>query len=185
MTNIESDLAALVSRHAAAARGAALLSLAETLLGDPRPQIRIASRLDLPRFINLGIDGKPTEGDHVAVYQVANDLIWTAAPIGIDLTQPDAMRASTDCTILGTDGWRGPAQIELFSILDFDFWDPCVNPKHFKGPFGFTWSSTPYKGAAGYFRGVNLNGGGSDYYRRDSHDYALAVRAGQQLGLRI
>ncbi len=151
----------------------------------PVAPIRPGPRVDTPRFINLGADGRPTTGDHVAVYQTATDLIWTAAPLGTELTHPDAMRAAADCRLLGADDWRGPGQHELFSILDFEFWDPCVNPKHFKGPYGFTWSSTPYKGAAGYFRGVFLDDGYSGYDHEDFRVRALAVRAGQQLGLRI
>lgn len=185
MLNLESDLAAVLSRHVASARGATLPKLLEALLGVPSAEFLTPSHLELPRFINLGADGKPTDGDHVAVYQTASDLIWTAAPIGTSLAQPDAMKAATDCRLLGAADWRGPSQLELFSILDFDFWDPCVNPKHFKGPYGFTWSSTPYKGSAGYFRGVFLVYGFSDGDPVDAPTLASAVRAGHQLGLRI
>ena len=185
MTNLESDLQTLVARHAALARGATLTRLLDALI-DPsimtgRPELLKGT----PLFINLGADGKPTDGDHVAVYQTATDLIWTAAPLGTELTHPDAMKAASDCRLLGATDWRGPSQPELFSILDFEFWDPCVNPRHFKGPYGYTWSSTSYKGAAGYFRGVNLSSGDSGCYHQDYHYRALAVRAGQQLGLRI
>ena len=146
---------------------------------------RAAAPSPRPRFVNLDANGNPTQGDHVAVYQTATDLIWTAAPVGTDLTQPGAMKAAADCRLLNASDWYGPTQHQLFSILDFEFWNPCVDPKHFKGPYGFTWSSTPYKGIAGYFRGVYLDSGNSDCSHQGVHYHALAVRAGQQLGLRI
>lgn len=185
MTNLESDLQALVSKHAVHARGATLARLLDALIEAPITTATATAVKGMPRFINLGADGKPTDGDHVAVYQTATDLIWTAAPLGTELTQPDAMKAASDCRLLGATDWRGPGQSELLSILDFEFWDPCVDPKHFKGPYGYAWSSTPYKGAAGCFRGVFLDDGYSSCFHQDFHVLALAVRAGQQLGLRI
>ena len=140
-----------------------------------------------PRFINLDASGKPTTGDHVAVYQAETRLIWTAAPLrdGADLTHAEAIQAATEVRLLGHSDWRAPSVRELLSIIDYERFDPAVDPAHFKGPYGWTWTGTIAKAPAGCAWGVGLDVGGSDRDPQGDRGHALAVRAGQQLGLRL
>lgn len=141
----------------------------------------------VPRFINLDADGKPTTGDHVAVYQTETDLIWTAAPLrdGADMTHAEAIRAPSALHLLGRKDWRSPVIRELLSIIDYDRCEPAVDPAHFKGPYGWTASATIAKAPAGYAWFVSLDGGISYRLHRVDLNHALAVCAGQQLGLRL
>jgi hypothetical protein len=140
--------------------------------------------IDAHRFTNLGADGKPTAGDHVAVHDMQNGLTWTAAPLegGKDLTHADASRAAAELELLGHKDWRLPTIQELLSLVDYERWNPAVDPKHFKGPYGWSWSSTLLKGEgapSGYARGVSLGSGSSFWSRQGNRNQALAVRASQ------
>lgn len=138
------------------------------------------------RFTNLDAQGKPTTGEHVVVRDNQTGLEWTAAPLagGKDMNHADAMKACSSCDLLGHKDWRAPTIRELLSIVDYERRDPAVDPAHFKGLFGWTWTSTPYagntSGAAWY---VDLYYGLSHWYDHDSGYHARAVRAGQNLGL--
>jgi Protein of unknown function (DUF1566) len=138
-------------------------------------------------FTNLDAKGKPTTGDHVAVHQGATGLIWTAAPLegGKGYNHANAIKAAADLDLLGSKGWRLPTIQELLSIVDYGRCDPAVDPKHFKGPYGWTWSSTVAAAPSGVAWSVYLYFGYSsrDYQSLESH--VLAVRAGQQFGLGI
>jgi hypothetical protein len=140
------------------------------------------------RFINLGADGKPTTGDHVAVYDAQLDLTWSAAPLndGADLTHAEALKACAELQLLGHKDWRAPTIQELLSIVDYERYDPAVDPSHFKGPYSWTWSSTLAKAPSGFAWCVHLGLGYSGRNRQDFHYHVRAVRAvraGQQLGL--
>jgi hypothetical protein len=137
------------------------------------------------RFINLGADGKPIDGDHVAVLQRATGLIWTAEPIfsGKEFTHEEALKACASLNLLGKKDWRAPTIQELLSIIDYERCDPAVDPAHFKGPYGWTWSSTIAKAPSGCAWFVGLYDGDSDRYTQSLPIHALAVRSGQQLGL--
>jgi hypothetical protein len=141
-----------------------------------------------PRFVNLGADGKPTTKDHVAVLQTATGLIWSAAPLngGEGLDHADAIKATAELDLLGHKDWRLATIQELLSIIDYERWNPAVDPAHFKGPYGWTWTSTLVKGdgaPSGGARSVGLEYGGSYWLPQGSRYQALAVRASQQLGL--
>ena len=140
-----------------------------------------------PRFINLDASGKPTTGEHVAVYQTETGLIWTAAPLrdGADLSHTEAVQAATEVRLLGHSDWRAPSIRELLSIIDYDRFDPAVDAAHFKGPYGWTWTGTTAKAPAGYAWYVGLDDGYSLRLHQDGRVRALAVRVGQQLGLRL
>jgi hypothetical protein len=156
--------------------------LEKELLFTKSPPTPMAAR---PRFINLDADGKPTTGDHVAVYQTETGLIWTAAALrdGAELTHAEAIQAATEVELLGAKVWRSPSIRELLSIVDYERCDPAVDSAHFKGPHGWTWSGTAAKAPAGYAWSVYLGAGYSSRARQSDRYPALAVRAGQQLGL--
>lgn len=138
------------------------------------------------RFVNLGADGKPTTGEHVAVFDRTTGLTWSAGPLanGKDLNHADAMQACAELELLGHKDWRAPTVTELLALIDYKRHEPAVDTTHFKGPYGWTWTSTPYKGnpsgAAWY---VFLSYGDSLWDGRYGRHRARAVRAGQNLGL--
>jgi hypothetical protein len=141
-----------------------------------------------PKFVNLGANAKATSADHVAVLQTATGLIWTAGPLrsGQEMNHEEAMKAAADLDLLGKKDWRAPSIQELLSIIDYERWNPAVDPKHFKGPYGWTWSATLVKGEgapSGYARSVNLRDGYSVWDNQGYHFRALAVRASQQFRL--
>ncbi|MDE2103244.1 MAG: DUF1566 domain-containing protein [Patescibacteria group bacterium] len=137
------------------------------------------------RFTNLGVDGKPTTGDHVAVHDSKTGLIWAAEPLqkGKKMNHADAMKACSSLKLMGQSDWRAPTIEELLSIVDYTRSDPAVNTDHFKGPHGWTWSSTVAAAPAGYAWLVSLNGGFSGRGNQDFHSHVRAVRAGQSLSL--
>jgi hypothetical protein len=137
------------------------------------------------RFVNLGADGKPATSNHVAVFDRDMKLVWLAEPLqaGKEMAHADALKACTELDLMGFKDWRAPTIRELLSLVDYDRYDPAVDPAHFKGPYGWTWSSTLAKAPSGDAWYVSLGSGDSS---RDSVDlpyHVRAVRAGQQLGL--
>jgi hypothetical protein len=140
-----------------------------------------------PRFTNLDAKGKPTSGDHVAVFDKLTGLVWSAEPLqgGKDLNHADAMKVCQDLTLLGVKTWRAPTIQELLSIVDYELYDPAVPTTHFKGPYGYTWSSTLAKAPAGCAWDVGLDGGNSDRGYQSGHGRVRAVCAGQQFGLSV
>lgn len=188
MNAFTTDLRELVSRHLSKASPGALMMLAEALTDDEAPvEIALAPKSRAAGFENLDEDGMITVADHVAVYQYSTELIWTAGPLldGKDLTHAEAVKAAAAVDLLGKKDWRLPTIRELLSIVDYERCEPAVDPKHFRGPYGYTWSSTLAKAPAGYAWYVNLDNGNSNRYRQDYQYRALAVRAGQQLGLSV
>jgi len=136
----------------------------------------------LARFSKLGVSpGSAIK--HAAVRDCRTGLIWSAEPLaGGDRNWTDAVQAAKDCRLLGHDDWRLPTITELLSIVDYERWNPAVDPNVFLGPYGWTWSSTPVKGAsapAGCAWVVALYGGFSAYYDQSDRYHVRAVRAGQ------
>lgn len=133
---------------------------------------------DAPRFTKLVEAGETT---HVAVRDARTGLIWSAAPLaGGDRNWKDAAKACADCRLLGHSDWRLPTITELLSIVDYDRHEPAVDPEFFKGPYGYTWSSTPAKwNPAGFAWGVYLVSGYSNLTHQASDFRVRAVRAGQ------
>jgi len=137
------------------------------------------------RFTKLGADGKPTTGDHVAVHDAKTDLTWVAEPIegGKRFPWKMALEAAAAVRLFGHTDWRAPTIEELLSIVDYTRCDPAVNTDAFKGPFEWTWSSTPAVAPSGYAWVVDLGNGDSYRCYQDGGYHVRAVRAGQNLGL--
>lgn len=137
------------------------------------------------RFTKLDSSGKLTTGEHVAVQDAKTGLTWMAEPVakGKDLTHAEAMKACGAVDLFGHADWRAPTIEELLSIVDYTRYDPAVDSEYFKGPYGWTWSSTPAKAPAGFAWLVYLNFGLSNRGPMDLRFRVRAVRSGQQLGL--
>jgi hypothetical protein len=98
---------------------------------------------------------------------------------------PSALKACADLELLGSTGWHAPTIQELLSIVDYTRCDPAVDTEYFKGPYGWTWSSTAAASPSGVAWLVDLASGGSLRYSRGDLLHVLAVRAGQSLGFRF
>lgn len=148
------------------------------------PSAAVSAAVAKARFVNLGADGKPTTGEHVAVHDRTTGLTWSAGPLGDGkgMNHADAMKACAALDLLGHKDWRAPTITELLSIIDYDRHDPAVDTGHFKGPFGWTWTSTSYKGSSGAAWVVDLGSGFSSWNFHGLDCLVRAVRAGQQLG---
>jgi hypothetical protein len=181
-------------KRKAVRRSARVLSLSQRVERlEKHPLLRPA--LDVPaavkavvsaaRYVNLDANGNPTTGEHVVVRDRKTGLEWTAVPLegGKEMNHADAMKACTAVQLLGHKDWRAPTIHELLSIVDYDLYDPAVPKAHFKGPYGWTWTSTPFKGNSGAAWFVSLGSGDSGWSGYDSRFLARAVRAGQPLGL--
>jgi hypothetical protein len=151
--------------------------------------VEIKSKTDpasLVRFVKLDAHGRPTNGDHVAVYDSKTGLTWMADVVpGGERPWAQAMEASAAVTLFGKSDWRAPTIQELLSIVDYERYDPAVDTEYFKGPFGYTWSSTVAKAPSGYAWFVYL-GDGYSYRYNQTYDYHVrAVRADQFLELKL
>jgi len=134
---------------------------------------------NLPRFTELA-DG----GEHVATYDSETKLTWTAAPLPCgDVTWDQAAAKVKKLRLLGHSDWRLPTVKELISIIDYERFDPAVDPAFFKGPYGWTWSGTPAKSPSDCAWSVGLGGGFVYRFHQTYHLQVRAVRAGQPLGL--
>jgi hypothetical protein len=139
-----------------------------------------------PRFVNLDLHGRPTTGRAwAAAFDRETGLVWMAAPLkgGEDMTHADGIKACAELDFLGVKKWRMPTVKELVSIVDYERCDPAVDPGHFGGPFGATWSSTIAKSPAGYAWFVYLGYGFVNRYYQGFRLHVRAVCAGELLGL--
>ena len=188
MSTFRNDLQDLVSRHVARAPTQRLLRLVESLSGEeaaPAPQMRDES---LPRFINLGADGRPAAAGAywAAVYDTRTRLTWTRQALACgEVTHETAMAAARDVRLFGHEYWRAPTIQEQLSIIDYTRCDPAVDTAHFDGPAGWFWTSTLAAAPAGYAWYVDLGTGGSGRGYQGYHFLVRAVRAGQALELGI
>jgi hypothetical protein len=127
------------------------------------------------RFTRLMVSG---QSEHVAVYDAHTNLTWSAGVIG-EGTWQEAQKLAADCRLLGQEGWRLPTIQELLALIDYDRYDPVVDPDLFRGPYGWTWTSTISALPSGCARCVSLGNGGSCIDLQGDRFRVRAVRAGQ------
>ncbi len=133
------------------------------------------------RFTRLMVSG---QSEHVAVYDAHTNLPWSAGLIG-EGTWQEAQKLAADCRLLGRDGWRLPTIQELLALIDYERYDPVVDPEIFRGPYGWAWTSTTSALPSGCARCVGLVSGSSNIYHQDNRYHVRAVRAGQCLDLGV
>lgn len=125
------------------------------------------------RFTRLMVSG---QSEHVAVYDAHTNLTWSAGIIG-EGTWQEAQKLAADCRLLDRDGWRLPTIQELLALIDYERYDPVVDPEIFRGPYGWTWTSTVSALPSGYARCVLLYNGYSSISHQNNRFRARAVRA--------
>lgn len=139
------------------------------------------------RFTCLLGNGKlwldPQDGEHVFTYDAKTDRTWLAAPLPGEYKHAAALKACGELDLLGHKDWRAPTIEELLSIVDYTRIKPAVDTEYFKGPYGWTWSSTLAKAPAGVAWYVYLSYGFSGRGDRTGGYLVRAVRSGQSLVL--
>jgi hypothetical protein len=131
------------------------------------------------RFTKLDAHGRPTNGDHVAVYDAKTNLTWMADVVpGGKRPWAEAMEAAIAVTLFGGYNWRAPSIQELLSITDYNWYDPAIDTEYFKGVFGYTWSSTIAENPHGYAWLVDLIHGDSCRTNQTYSSYIRAVHTG-------
>lgn len=146
-------------------------------------QVPIAGLAAGPRFVNLGADGKPTTGAHVAVYDRKTNLTWSRELVpGGSRNWKDSLAAAAAVRLLGKEDWRAPTLEERLSINDYTKHSPALDTAHFAKESGWEWTSTPdAEDPSFYAWGVGLGYGHSSRSFRSYRYLVRAVRAGQQL----
>jgi 23S rRNA pseudoU1915 N3-methylase RlmH len=143
----------------------------------------IAPAAAAPRFVNLDADGKPTTGEHVAVYDRKTNLTWSRELVaGGSRNWKDSLAAAAAVRLLGKDDWRAPTLEERLSINDYTKHSPALDTEYFAKESGWEWTSTPDAESpsdGAWF--VSLGFGGSYRSYQSSHYSVRAVRAGQAL----
>jgi hypothetical protein len=168
---------------------AELLDLAEGMLEIESPiilsSIAAPAAARASRFTRLAFDGTPmvcSKEEQVAVHDAETGLIWSADSLG-EANWADAKKLTAGCRLMGKEDWRLPTVKELLSLIDYERFDPAVDPEYFRGSYGWTWSSTAAKEPSGYAWLVSLDVGLSNRDGVDFRNHVRAVRAGQSLGL--
>lgn len=139
------------------------------------------------KLTKIGADGAALPDDAAGhqVVQVDRDIL--SRPIVVanatppkGLTQKQAQAWAAGLTIYNWS-WKLISIEELLMVPDYKRAECALDTNFFTevDPDNWFWSDTPYPRAAGYFRGVYLFDGYSNYYHRDFRYLALAVRAGQ------
>lgn len=188
MTAFRNDLQALVAKHVALAPVPKLLRLVDAL--DDEQSIAFGSAATAARLTKLGVDNRPLldpqDGEHVATHDALTGLTWLTAPVDCgEKPWSEAIEEAKKVRVFGATDWRLPTIQELLSIVDYERFDPAVDPDFFKGPYGWVWSSTPAASPSDYAWSVFLYDGDSYRYGQAGHFRVRAVRAGQPLGLGI
>lgn len=117
-------------------------------------------------------------------------LEWQYAPMNLDgsngadkMTLSQALAAAEVLSLDGRSDWRLPDINELYSIIDFNQYNPAIYPI-FLGAMpasdGYSyWSSTTTPIATEYVRTVGFTDGSDTGYTRDSQHLVRAVRGSQ------
>lgn len=182
MNAFRHDLSALIGKHLTTLPAEKLLQVMDQL--DSAVPAAIKAGDSSIRFINLDEDGHYNNSNpRVAVLDIRTGLEWSADIIGT-ANWKDAQKLAGECRLLGHSDWRLPTVQELLGLIDYGRHGPAVDPAHFTGEFGWTWSGTPYAGdPSGCAWGVGLRGGNACWSGQGSRGHVRAVRASQSHGL--
>lgn len=140
------------------------------------------SAANAPRFVRIGADCKPTDGDWVAVLDNQTKLIWTRDDVaGGRMSWKKAAAAATDVRLCGWDDWRLPTRAELLSLVDDTRYAPATDTEFFPDcKSEWYWSSTPYAASPGGCAWIVHFDDGNSYWNYQSGVYLVrAVRASQ------
>jgi len=186
MNAFRDDLRELVAKHIALAPAPQILNLVERLSGNGvASRSTLADRLSPVKLLANGSEWlDPQDGVHVAVYDPGTNLTWAAEPLACgEVPWAQAIEEAKKVRLFGHDDWRLPTVKELISIIDYERFDPAVDPDMFRGPYGWTWTSTVAKSPSVCAWGVSLGDGGVSRLHQTLHGRVRAVRAGQALEL--
>lgn len=104
-------------------------------------------------------------------------LMWQKTDDGQTRTWPEALAYCESCTLAGYTDWRLPNIRELESIVDWQEYNPAIDPV-FDCRSSFYWSGSTYVDRPGYAWFVSFFNGLVGHYAKDTHYYVRCVRAG-------
>lgn len=121
-------------------------SLARKITALEKKVENISSRLSEPekpsRFIDNG-DGTVTDKE--------TNLVWMKQDDGTRRKWKEAKEyCEENKAKLPGEGWRLPTVKELISIIDYEKYNPAIDPIFTKTQSSYYWSSTPHAGGSGY-----------------------------------
>lgn len=136
------------------------------------------------RFIHLADDGTTVDADSEAVAVIQDNqtgLQWGAKPLldGHNLDHAEALKAASECRLLGAEDWQLMAVEEFDTVKDLTRYEPAVNPVLHRWPFyGWAWTrndvADPDCSDSAWY--VYLYHGYSNFYGRYNQGVALVCR---------
>ena len=124
----------------------------------------------MKRFINTG-DG--------TISDVTMGLMWQQETFPEQMPWEIAINCCEILTLSGYKDWRLPTIQELFSLVDFNLFDPAIDPV-FDCLSSHYWSSTTYANYTNDAWHVNFYSGSVSNYDKSSSYYVRAVRGGKK-----
>lgn len=204
MRGLNTSLRALLGQGLQSASRGQLLRVAEALLEEePAAAAAIPAKLSTAdgRYQRVTADmvvGSLTDiTDDAWRYtrDQETDLVWTHVLGDTESGQPweGSMKIAQLPRALGMTedprvAFEAPDIRQLLSIIDYERYDPAVNPQAFRGPYGWHWTKTLCKRNDGkpaeYAWAVDLDVGNTLRYHRSYHFRVRACCPSQLLGLR-
>jgi len=96
-------------------------------------------------------------------------------------TWNEAIEYCKNLRLAGYDDWRLPTVKELLTLVDYDRFNPAINPM-FGGVASYYWSSTTYVNYTGDAWHVSFFTGGVSGHGKANHHYVRAVRSTKTRG---
>ena len=198
MNGLNTSLRTLLGQGLQSASRGQLLRIAEALLEEDVAGVTaIPPKLSSAdgRYLGVTADlvtGRIDEFPATAwkfTWDQETDLVWTdvLGDAANGETHENSWKVAQAIQVRGVP-FDTPDIRQLLSIVDYDHYDPAVDPKAFRGPYGWTWTKTLCKRndkkPAEYAWAVLLDDGGTYRGLRSGHSLVRGCCPGQLLGLR-
>ncbi len=111
------------------------------------------------------------KNDNQTITDQQSGLMWIASNMDIQRRWQDAVSYCNELVFADQTDWRLPSKLELESIVDYDRFDPAMNPA-FSCQSSFYWSSTPHTTNPAYAWSVFCPDG-ADHWVHKSNNYEV------------
>jgi hypothetical protein len=139
----------------------------------------IAAEIDSPGSFSRAASRTDRFAQGDVVIDPARNLMWSRKPISTERkTFSEAEAACKACMLEGHTDWRLPTREELQSLVDYNRYNPAIDPELFpETPANYFWSSSPDASDPGYAWVVYFYHGYVHLYYRYSSAFVRAVRS--------